>query len=222
MQAPVRFAIADDHPGVVAAVRHLVCRVEGFEVVGEATSADALLALLARVRCDVVITDYAMPASRYGDDIVLLEFLLRRHPGLRIVVLTMLETRAVVDRMQRAGIRVIANKADGPHHILEGIRAALAGRPYLSPRFETRLGSDCPGHASADHSALDRLGKRELEVLRMYVGGETVSEIARRLNRSVKTVSAQKQKSMRKLRLATEAALFDFAARHGLLGTTER
>ncbi|MHA6846427.1 response regulator transcription factor [Ralstonia syzygii] len=222
MQAPVRFAIADDHPGVVAAVRHLVCRVEGFEVVGEATSADALLALLGRVRCDVVITDYAMPASRYGDGIVLLEFLLRRHPGLRIVVLTMLETRAVVDRMQRAGIRVIANKADGPHHILEGIRAALAGRPYLSPRFETRLGSDCPGHASADHSALDRLGKRELEVLRMYVGGETVSEIARRLNRSVKTVSAQKQKSMRKLRLATEAALFDFAARHGLLGTTER
>lgn len=221
MQAPVRFAIADDHPGVVAAVRHLVCRVEGFEVVGEATSADALLALLGRVRCDVVITDYAMPASRYGDGIVLLEFLLRRHPGLRIVVLTMLETRAVVDRMQRAGIRVIANKADGPHHILEGIRAALAGRPYLSPRFETRLGSDCPGHASADHSALDRLGKRELEVLRMYVGGETVSEIARRLNRSVKTVSAQKQKSMRKLRLATEAALFDFAARHGLLGTTE-
>ncbi|AMP36340.1 response regulator transcription factor [Ralstonia solanacearum] len=222
MQAPVRFAIADDHPGVVAAVRHLVCRVEGFEVVGEATSADALLALLGHVRCDVVITDYAMPASRYGDGIVLLEFLLRRHPGLRIVVLTMLETRAVVDRMQRAGIRVIANKADGPHHILEGVRAALAGRPYLSPRFETRLGSDGPGHASADHGALDRLGKRELEVLRMYVGGETVSEIARRLNRSVKTVSAQKQKSMRKLRLATEAALFDFAARHGLLGTTER
>ncbi len=56
----------------------------------------------------------------------------------------------------------------------------------------------------------------------MYVGGETVSEIARRLNRSVKTISAQKQKSMRKLRLATEAALFDFAAQHGLLGTTGR
>ncbi|MHA6831377.1 response regulator [Ralstonia pseudosolanacearum] len=222
MQAPVRFAIADDHPGVVAAVRHLVGHVEGFEVVGEATSADGLLALLERVHCDVVITDYAMPASRHGDGIVLLEFLLRRHPGVRVVVLTMLETHAVVDRMLRAGIRVIASKADGPHHILEGVHAALAGRAYLSPRFGPRLDSIHPGHAPDDHGALDRLGKRELEVLRMYVGGETVSEIAKRLNRSVKTVSAQKQKSMRKLRLATEAALFDFAVQHGLLGTTGR
>ncbi|MDB0528030.1 response regulator transcription factor [Ralstonia solanacearum] len=222
MQAPVRLAIADDHPGVVVAVRHLVCHLDGLEVVGDADSADALLSLLERVRCDMVITDYAMPASRYGDGIALLEFLRRRHPELRIVVLTMLETRAVVDRMLRAGIRVIASKADGPHHIVEGVHAALDGRRYLSPRFEASLAGEGPGHAAADHDAIERLGKRELEVLRMYVGGETVSEIARRLNRSVKTISAQKQKSMRKLRLATEAALFDFAARHGLLGATER
>jgi two-component system capsular synthesis response regulator RcsB len=42
-----------------------------------------------------------------------------------------------------------------------------------------------------------------------------------RLNRSVKTISAQKQKGMRKLQLSTEAALFDFAVRHGLLGSAE-
>lgn len=55
----------------------------------------------------------------------------------------------------------------------------------------------------------------------MYVTGMTVSEIAVRLNRSVKTISAQKQAGMRKLALTTEAALFDFAVRHGLLGTAE-
>lgn len=34
MQAPIQLVIADDHPGVVAAVRHLVSAVDGFEVVG--------------------------------------------------------------------------------------------------------------------------------------------------------------------------------------------
>jgi len=58
-------------------------------------------------------------------------------------------------------------------------------------------------------------------VLRMYVTGKTVSEIAVQLNRSVKTISSQKQTAMRKLELGTEAALFDFAVRHGLLGSGE-
>ncbi|CAJ0813951.1 MULTISPECIES: response regulator transcription factor [Ralstonia] len=221
MQPPIQLVIADDHPGVVAAVRHLVSRVDGFEVVGEASSADELLAVLGRVRCDIAITDYAMPGSRYGDGIVLLEFLARRHPDLRIMVLTMLETRALMSNILRAGIKVIVSKADEPRHILEGVRAALSDRIYLSPQLDAQLIRRTVAPEPAENDPINLLGKRELEVLRMYVTGMTVSEIAVRLNRSVKTISAQKQTGMRKLALTTEAALFDFAVRHGLLGTSE-
>ena len=58
-------------------------------------------------------------------------------------------------------------------------------------------------------------------MLRIYVTGKTVTEIAVQMNRSVKTISTQKQHAMRKLGLHTEAALFDFAVRHGLLGSAE-
>ena len=216
MQPPIQLVIADDHPGVVAAVRHLVSRVDGFEVAGEASSADELLAVLGRVRCDIAITDYAMPGSRYGDGIVLLEFLARRHPDLRIMVLTMLESNIL-----RAGIKVIVSKADEPRHILEGVRAALSDRIYLSPQLDAQLIRRTVAPEPAENDPINLLGKRELEVLRMYVTGMTVSETAVRLNRSVKTISAQKQAGMRKLALTTEAALFDFAVRHGLLGTAE-
>jgi len=221
MQNPVQLVIADDHPGVVAAVRRLVSGVDGFEVVGEASNADELLAVLGRVRCDLVITDYAMPGSRYGDGILLLEFLVRRHPDLRVMVLTMLETRALMSNILRAGVKVIVSKSDEPHHILEGMHAAADGRIYLSPMLNAKLlcrnGEPQPAH----DDPVAKLGKRELEVLRMYVTGKTVSEIAVQLNRSVKTISSQKQTAMRKLELGTEAALFDFAVRHGLLGSSE-
>jgi len=221
MQTPVQLVIADDHPGVVAALRRLVSAVDGFEVVGEATNADELLAVLGRVRCDLVITDYAMPGSRYGDGIILLEFLVRRHPDLRVMVLTMLETRALMSNILRAGIKVIVSKSDEPQHILEGMHAAVAGRIYLSPLLNAKLLCRNGEPQPAEDDPVTKLGKRELEVLRMYVTGKTVSEIAVQLNRSVKTISAQKQMGMRKLQLETEAALFDFAVRHGLLGGGE-
>ncbi|ENZ78997.1 two component transcriptional regulator, LuxR family [Ralstonia pickettii OR214] len=189
--------------------------------VGEASNADELLAVLARVRCDLAITDYAMPGSRYGDGIILLEFLMRRHPDLRVMVLTMLETRALMSNILRAGIKVIVSKSDEPQHILEGMQAAVDGRIYLSPLLNAKLlcrnGEPQPAH----DDPVAKLGKRELEVLRMYVTGKTVSEIAQQLNRSVKTISSQKQTAMRKLELGNEAALFDFAVRHGLLGSGE-
>ena len=221
MQPPIQLVIADDHPGVVAAVRHLVSAVDGFEVVGEAGDADELLALLSRVRCDIAITDYAMPGSRYGDGIVMLEFLMRRHPDLRVMVLTMLETRALMSNILRAGVKVIVSKSDEPQHILEGVQAALNNRIYLSPQLDAKLIRRIEAPEPDENDPIRLLGKRELEVLRIYVTGKTVSEIAVQLNRSVKTISAQKQAAMRKLKLDTEAALFDFAVRHGLLGHSE-
>ncbi len=221
MQNPVQLVIADDHPGVVAAVLRLVSGVDGFEVVGEASNADELLAVLGRVRCDLVITDYAMPGSRYGDGILLLEFLVRRHPDLRVMVLTMLETRALMSNILRAGIKVIVSKSDEPQHILEGMHAAAGGRIYLSPMLNAKLLCRNGEPQAVHDDPVAKLGKRELEVLRMYVTGKTVSEIALQLNRSVKTISSQKQTAMRKLELGTEAALFDFAVRHGLLGSSE-
>lgn len=221
MQPPIQLVIADDHPGVVAAVRHLVLAAGGFEVVGEASNADELLALLGRVRCDLAIVDYAMPGSRFGDGMVMLDFLTRRHPDLPVMVLTMLETRALMSNILRAGIKVIVSKADEPQHILEGIQAALNDRIYLSPQLDAKLIRRAPAAEPSPDDPIALLGKRELEVLRIYVTGRTVTEIAVQMNRSVKTISAQKQRAMQKLGLHTEAALFDFAVRHGLLGSAE-
>ena len=53
-------------------------------------------------------------------------------------------------------------------------------------------------------------------MLRLFASGLTVSAIARRLNRSVKTVSRQKQDAMAKLGLHSDLDVYAYARENGL------
>ncbi|MGE8356284.1 MAG: response regulator transcription factor [Microvirgula sp.] len=61
------------------------------------------------------------------------------------------------------------------------------------------------------------LTPRELEVIRLFVTGDSVSDIARQLNRSVKTVSTQKRQGSRKLGVSNDRELYEYARLNGLL-----
>lgn len=65
-------------------------------------------------------------------------------------------------------------------------------------------------------NVFETLSAREREVVRLYADGMAVSEIARKLGSSVKTVSTQKTAALRKLGLAREIDLFQFARTNGL------
>jgi DNA-binding NarL/FixJ family response regulator len=54
-------------------------------------------------------------------------------------------------------------------------------------------------------------------VFTQYASGLGVTEIAARLERSVKTISAQKCTAMRKLGLQSDAELFRFAVEYGVI-----
>ncbi|MFK9554656.1 response regulator transcription factor, partial [Escherichia coli] len=62
----------------------------------------------------------------------------------------------------------------------------------------------------------NNLSPREFEVLRHFAKGESITEIAARLRRSVKTVSLQKNSAMRKLNVDSNQDLAAFCAEHHL------
>ena len=74
-----------------------------------------------------------------------------------------------------------------------------------------KLGTAYPGM-----DPIGTLSPRELEVVRLYVGGMKTSEVARHLKRSVNTVSTQKHSAMRKLGVKSDSELFDYANTRGL------
>jgi DNA-binding CsgD family transcriptional regulator len=60
------------------------------------------------------------------------------------------------------------------------------------------------------------LSHREVEVLRLFAAGFTVSEIADQLNRGVKTISCQKMDAIAKLDLKSDLDIYAYAREHGL------
>ena len=207
----LRSIIADDHPVVLMGARAAL-EAADIAVVGEAVNGDHLLDLIATRPCDVVVTDFSMPGGRHGDGLLLLDTIRRRYPRLPVVVLTMVTNTAVLQTMRSRGASCLCDKRAPLREVAVAVRHAVAGRLFLSETIRQQFDEHCVEDPLADV----RLSAREIEVVRLYVGGMSITQIAERLSRSVKTVSRQKRDAMRKLGIDHDSRLSEYARERGL------
>lgn len=209
----INICLADDHPVLLVGVQHELRAVHTLNVIGTARNSSEIMDLLSQQACHVLVTDFIMPGGDFGDGIGMLSFLRRRYPALKIVVFTTVDNIAMVSEMLRLGIDSVLNKVDDIGHLISAIHAVYAGATYLSPTLRTQGGS---GHTIEEKGRQQSLSRREVEVVRLYVGGASVTEIAQQLNRTKQTVSSQKSSAMRKLGVSKDADLFRFAFESGV------
>ena len=213
----IKVMLADDHPGMVAGVQHALAAVPTIALVGAAANSTELVALLDQNPCDVLVSDYSMPAGDFGDGASLFGLLQRRYPKLKLVVLTMLDNAAVMHNLVTLGIGGIVSKSDALAHLIPAIHAAHTGGRYYSPSADKVIqGIDLTRRGRSVDGVLSQ---RESEVVRLYASGLTINEIAERLHRSKKTISTQKAKAMEKLGIEREVDLFRYAMENGLTAT---
>ena len=199
--------IADDHPIVLAGIRDVIDRDQRFAVAGQAQNPKALVELLLAAPPDIVITDYNMPGDdALGDGIKLISYLQRAFPEVKVLVLTMVTNPSIIAAMYRAGASGVVRKSGDLKELSVALGSLLANRVYRSPALPR--GEVLPQAGGA--SAADQLSPREFEVVRLFAGGLSVGDIAKRLNRSSKTVSTQKISAMRKLGTRTDQDLITF------------
>lgn len=210
----MRIVISDDHPVVLKGLKTwLQDYGNRVEVVGEARNGTELLSLLGRVPCDLLITDFSMPSDDAEDDgLSLIHRLRKAYPKLPILVLTMLSNPALAQTMMLAGVQSVVDKMAMTKELMFAIDMARSGRTYISTRMRRQIESAV--RPSDDGLAVS---PRESEVIRLLAQGLTVSEVARRTARSVKTISQQKRDAMRKLALDSDKQLFEYARSAGLL-----
>ncbi|OMG71770.1 response regulator [Burkholderia ubonensis] len=199
----VRVIVADDHPVTGHGIAQMLNDMPTIEVVAVVPSSAALIEKLDASPCDVLVLDYVMPSGEHGDGQALIGYLQRRYPDLRFVTVTMLNSPAVFQALQKLGVKCIVSKSDAMSHLVAAVHAAFAHGQYLSPTIASSL-----DHAGA--SGASALSQRESEIVRLFREGYKVTEIAEKLNRSKKTISAQKLAAMRKLGMKRDADLIRY------------
>ncbi len=209
----IRIALADDHPVLLSGIKHELAGIHTLDVVGTAGNSEALVELLDGTPCDVLVTDYAMPGGAVGDGLTLLGLLRRRYPDLKIIVFTTVENPAIIQEIVKLGVASVLNKSHDTGHLISAIHAAYAGATYLLP---SARGQARPQPVPTADVRLQTLTAREMEVLRLFVSGMSINEIAAQLNRTKQTISALKIRAMRKLGIGRDADLFSFAYETGL------
>jgi len=167
--------IVEDDPAVGSAVQR-VLESTGI-CVNAFTSAKDCLAALSRHPCDVVITDVRMEGT---DGLSLLRDLRRRFPWLQIIVATAYGTVPLAVTAMKAGAADFLEKPLDRQELLSAVKRAMdtAGQTVSFPR--------------------DALSYAEVQVLRLFLEGQTSKETATALNRSTRTVEAHRHNIMRK------------------------
>lgn len=213
-QVTIKTIVADDHSAVRLGLRIALERAprSRFSVIDEAESASQVLECLQRHACDLLITDYRMPQEQGGDGLALLRQVRLLYPRLPVLVLTTLDNPMVLRAILDSGARGLYDKQECLSNLSTAAYTLMRGSHYLSARFTRRLAE----HEVEPRGAHERLSTRELEVLKLLVGGMSGRDVAAHLDRSEKTISRQKRCAMEKLGISHDAALQEYAAVVGL------
>ncbi|MGV8916350.1 MAG: response regulator [Pseudomonas sp.] len=211
----LRVILADDHPIFLIGLRVVLEQDPLVKVVAQASSPGELTKCLKDHACDVLVTDFMMPADQQNDGLRLLERVRRHYPQLPIVVVTMLNNAALFRDMLALGINGLLSKASLAGELPAAIQSIRNHQIYVADSV-TQVMQDAGEYGAETLIPYEQLSPKESEVLRLLAAGRSVGEIAAYLNRSKQTVSAQKVNAMRKLGLANDSALFIYLQEHGL------
>jgi DNA-binding NarL/FixJ family response regulator len=206
-----RIVIVDDHTIVRAGLRRILDDLPEWEVVAEAATYDEALTAVRTIGCDVVILDISL-GHRNGLD--LLKQLRHEFPRIPVLILSVHSEDDYAVRCLRAGAAGYLTKDIPPEKVIEAIDRVTRGKRYMSEEVAEQLAARAVDGAEAlPH---EHLSDREHEVFRQLIRGRTVTEIAKALRLSVKTVSTHRSNLLQKMRMRSTADLIRYGIEHKL------
>lgn len=209
----IKILVADDHAIVRQGLKQIVADTSDMVVAGEAVDGQEVLDQVRKEGWDLILLDISMP-GRGGIDI--LKELKTERPKLPVLILSMYPEEQYAIRALKAGAAGYLTKESAPEELIEAIRKVSRGSKYISASLAESLASHV-GTTNAEKPPHETLSDREYQVMLMIASGKTVSEIAAELSLSVKTISTNRVRALRKMGMKTNAELTYYAIKHGLV-----
>ena len=212
----IRILLADDHTIVRDGLRALLERQPDMEVVAEADDGRECVQLAAQHSPDVVMMDVAMPEM---NGIEAARRIISDNPKTRVVMLSMHRDESYVLRSLKAGAKGYLLKDSPRDEVLAAIRAAAAGRPWLSAKVASLLREDYIRQLESRglDDTYELLTDREREILQLLAEGKANKEVASVLFISPTTVETHRGHILQKLGLHSTADLILYAVRKRII-----
>ncbi len=203
-----RVLIVDDHPIVRQGLKRMIETEPDMEVCGEAATEAQARRAIRELLPDIVIVDLAL---QEGDGLELVRDVHAHHPDVPMLVLSMHDETIYAERLLAEGASGYIMKQAAADQLLNALRAVLRGERYVSDQLAQTLGVRDGGAEGDSADPVRRLSNRELQVLNLVGRGVSSRDIAAELGLSVKTVESHRQSIKRKLNLATNSQLLQYA-----------
>ena len=208
----IKVLLTDDHVLVRTGIRRLLEDSKQIKIVGEADCGEDSLTLAQQLKPDVILMDVNMPGI---GGVEACRRILQRDPSQKIIVLTIHNEQTFPKRMLEIGAKGYLTKECGFDEMLLAIKQVNNGGAYIAPSIAQQLAlSLLPGN---EFNPIDRLSRREFQVMLMISHGLTNAEISDKLCLSPKTISTYRLRLLEKLGAQNEVDLIRIAVEQGMV-----
>lgn len=154
----IRVLVVDDHDLVRTGITRMLADIDGLQVVGQADSGEESLKKARELKPDVVLMDVKMPGI---GGLEATRKLLRSHPDIKVVAVTVCEEDPFPTRLLQAGAAGYMTKGAGLTEMVQAIRLVFAGQRYISPQIAQQLALKS-FQPQTSNSPFDLLSEREI------------------------------------------------------------
>jgi two-component system response regulator NreC len=201
----MKIAIVDDHEIFRLGLKVLLSTLDEIDSVEEFASGLDFLRSRDSLSLDLIVIDFAMPDCT---GIEIIQRLRESGDQLKVILLTASASSAILKEARTLGVNGLVAKRGSGEEVLLAVKAVAGGEDFISPEFESLL---------AQSTVLDTLTRREMQVLKAILAGNSTREVSELLNVSFKTVDTHRSRLMQKLEVHNLTELMELARENGLL-----
>ena len=210
--AIIEVIIADDHAIVREGLKQILADTKDIVVRGEAECGLDTIKMCREHEFNVVLLDISMPDK---SGIEVLKQIKKERPNISVVMLSMHPEDQYAIRALKAGASGYLNKQSAPKELVSAIRQVSMGLKYINASVAQELAN----HIDDEHQVTlhETLSDREYQTMTMIASGKAVSDIAKELSLSVKTISEYRSRVLIKMKLKNNAELTHYAIKNQLI-----
>ncbi|MFK7774334.1 MAG: response regulator [Saprospiraceae bacterium] len=211
--------LVDDHQIIIDGLKLLLEEVPNIDNTYEALSGEATIEIVNSNSIDLVLLDINLP-DKSGFEVC--AELKKQHKDLKVIALTMFGNAGYINKMIKAGTDGYLLKNTGKEELVTAIETVMKGERYFSKLVTSILVAgmqEVKKPKSSDF--IQKLTRREKEILKLIIDEYTTDEIAAKLFISSTTVISHRKNLLRKVNAKNVAGLVRKAFEFGLVDDEE-